>query len=233
MAKNGITSIDFDNERQEERERMVKEQIARRGIADAGVLEAMARLPRHRFVAEETAALAYSDSPLSIGFEQTISQPYIVALMSEALALTGRERVLEIGTGSGYQTAILAHLAKRVFSLERIAALAQSAQSRLEMLKIDNVEIIIGDGTQGYPAAAPFERIIVSAAASRIPSALLEQLQQGGILVLPVDYKQDAEKHWQNSGQRLLKITLLDAETMATNVEEICACRFVRLIGAY
>jgi protein-L-isoaspartate(D-aspartate) O-methyltransferase len=168
------------------RERMVEDQIRSRGIKDARVLEAMATIPRHVFVPSENRHLAYADAPLPIGHRQTISQPFIVALMTELLCLDGDETVLEVGTGSGYQAAILGRLAKRVYSLERIPELAEHARGILLALKVDNVEVLVADGSQGLPEHAPFGGIMVTAAAPRVPVPLKEQLADGGRLVLPV-----------------------------------------------
>jgi protein-L-isoaspartate(D-aspartate) O-methyltransferase len=168
------------------RERMVEDQIRSRGIKDARVLEAMATIPRHVFVPSENRHLAYADAPLPIGHRQTISQPFIVALMTELLCLDGDETVLEVGTGSGYQAAILGRLAKRVYSLERIPELAEHARGILLELKVDNVEVLVADGSQGLPEHAPFGGIMVTAAAPRVPVPLKEQLADGGRLVLPV-----------------------------------------------
>ena len=165
---------------------MVDGHIRARGIKDQRVLAAMEKIPRHLFVDDVLAERAYNDTPLPIDREQTISQPYIVALMSEAMELTGREKVLEIGSGSGYQTAILAELADRVFSIERIAALATRARRILDSLNYYNVAIRVGDGTYGWREESPFAAIMVTAGAPRIPRILIEQLEIGGRLVIPV-----------------------------------------------
>jgi protein-L-isoaspartate(D-aspartate) O-methyltransferase len=170
----------------ERRLAMVATQIAARGVRDARVLEAMREVPRHRFVPEEARLEAYEDRPLPIGQGQTISQPYMVATMTETLAPQQEDRVLEIGTGSGYQTAILARLAARVHSMERHAALAERARSVLDSLGITNVQIHLGDGTEGLPEEAPFERILVTAGAPAVPQSLRQQLTDGGRLVIPV-----------------------------------------------
>lgn len=168
-----------------DRARMVAEQLAGRGIRDPRVLAVMGRLPRHAFVPPEVRGRAYEDHPLPIGARQTISQPYIVARMSELLALEGTENVLEIGCGSGYQAAVLAGLARRVTSVERHVGLARKAAHTLRQLGIANVEIIHADGSGGWPPNSPFEAILVAAAAPRVPPPLLAQLSEGGRLVLP------------------------------------------------
>jgi protein-L-isoaspartate(D-aspartate) O-methyltransferase len=168
------------------RGRMVDEQIARRGIRGEAILAAMRRVPRHRFVLPEDAGLAYQDGPLPIGFGQTISQPYIVALLAELLELTGSETVLEVGGGSGYQAAVLAELAAHVHSIERIAPLAARAAETLAGLGVDNVTVHTGDGTLGLAQFAPYQAIVVAAAAPETPPPLLEQLDEGGRLVIPV-----------------------------------------------
>jgi protein-L-isoaspartate(D-aspartate) O-methyltransferase len=191
-----------------QRKSMVRDQIERRGIRDPLVLEAMRAVPRDKFVPEEQRQWAYSDGALRIGMEQTISQPYIVALMTELMALKGGETVLEVGTGSGYQAAVLAQIAGQVHTIERHASLAQDAQDRLESLDIDNVQVHIGDGTLGLPQFAPYQAIIVTAAAPKAPDSLLEQLAVGGRLVLPVGgrNRQNLEI-WQHKGTRFNKET--------------------------
>ena len=169
-----------------ERERMVAGQIEARGVADRLTLRAMRQVPRHLFVPAESSSDAYADHPLPIGSGQTISQPYIVAFMTEALGLRGGERVLEIGTGSGYQSAVLATIAARVFSIEIVEPLAREARERLWKLGYANVEVRAGDGYEGWPEAGPFDAIIVTAAAPRVPEPLRQQLKEGGRLVLPV-----------------------------------------------
>ncbi len=170
----------------QERERMVQEQIANRGVRDPRVIDALRQVPRHLFVPPAARRYAYFDTPLAIGYGQTISQPYIVAFMSEALSLHPQDRVLEIGTGSGYQAAVLALLAKEVYSIEIIEPLGKSAAQRLASLGYRNVRVRIGDGYQGWPEAAPFDAIIVTAAPGHIPQPLLRQLAPGGRLVIPV-----------------------------------------------
>jgi len=170
----------------EQRERMVIEQLVARGIKNERVLEAFRKVPRHLFVPEEYISVAYQDSPLPIGEGQTISQPYIVALMVELLEISPSDKVLEIGTGSGYQTAILAELAALVVSVERIPALTQRALQVLRRLGYKNVHFVIGDGSKGVPELAPYDKIIVSACSDRIYPAWVEELREGGYIVLPL-----------------------------------------------
>jgi protein-L-isoaspartate(D-aspartate) O-methyltransferase len=169
-----------------ERKRMVRTQILQRGLRDKRLLAAFEEVPRHLFVPEEHQFSAYDDSPLSIGFSQTISQPYIVALMTDRLELSGHERVLEIGTGSGYQAAILGMLVEEVHTVEFIPELAKNAEKTLKALGLDNIHIHIGDGSLGWPEAAPYDGILVAAAAPQVPKVLLDQLKEGGRLILPV-----------------------------------------------
>ncbi|QWV94993.1 protein-L-isoaspartate(D-aspartate) O-methyltransferase [Geomonas oryzisoli] len=201
------------------RKRMVAE-LVKRGITDQRVINTMLELPRHIFVEEAMAAQAYSDGSLPIGEKQTISQPYIVARMTELLALTGREKVLELGTGSGYQAAVLATLADRVCTVERIRPLAMKARKALDSLRLLNVNLKIGDGTEGWPEEAPFDAILVTAGAPSLPECLVQQLAPGGRLVIPVGDRVD---------QRLLVIRK-GADGSVTR-EEADDCRFVRLIG--
>ena len=202
---------------------MVQEQIVARGIQDRRVIDAMLSIPRHVFVQEAFAAQAYNDKALPIGEKQTISQPYIVALMTEQLALTGTEKVLEIGTGSGYQTALLARLADRVFSAERIRPLALRARKCLDSLKLFNVQLRIND-TDGSPIGweeeAPFDAIIVTAGAPAVPKILTDQLARGGRLVIPVG---------TDSTQQLL--TIIKDENGELFQAPSVECRFVPLIG--
>src|SRR5271167_1773342 len=170
----------------DERLLMVAEQLRARGIRDERVLDAMARVPRHEFVPPEHRGEAYEDHPLAIGEGQTISQPFVVAAMLEALALRPEDVALEVGTGSGYETAVLAELVGMVYSVERIASLAERARAVLARLGYGNVTVVHGDGSQGLPDAAPFDAIVVSAAAPQVPASLMGQLRDGGRLVIPV-----------------------------------------------
>ncbi len=205
-----------------QRTRMVDSQIRARSIQDARLLKVMETIPRHLFVDEGLIDQAYNDNPLPIGEKQTISQPYIVALMTEALELTGRERVLEIGTGSGYQTAILAKLADRVFSVERVAVLAARARKILDQLNCYNVAIRVGDGSYGWKEEAPFDAIITTAAVPQIPRYLVDQLVPGGRLVVPVGSRDI---------QTLYKLTRPAENPDEIKKEDLGGCRFVSLIG--
>jgi len=171
---------------QSEREKMVEHQIARRGVRDERVLDVMRSVPRHLFLPDEARSYAYADCPVRIGNGQTMSQPYIVALMTELLAVESHHKALDVGTGSGYQAAILAELCQEVHTIERYHGLAERAQKNLEELGYRNVYVHVGDGTQGYPPFAPYDRIIVGAAAPSVPEALLEQLSDEGRMVIPV-----------------------------------------------
>jgi len=184
------------------REKMVETQIKARGVKDPRVLSALLKVERHRFVPEEYLNSAYSDQPLPIGEGQTISQPYIVALMTELLELKGNEKVLEIGTGSGYQAAILAELAKEVYTIEIIESLASMANNRLLELGYQNVKVKSGDGYLGWPEAAPFDAIIITAAPDHIPKPLMDQLKEGGRMVVPIGtYTQELKKIVKRSGK--------------------------------
>lgn len=202
------------------RKRMVETQIVAKGIKDRRVIEAMLKVPRHLFVQEAMAGQAYSDTSLPIGEKQTISQPYTVALMSELLELKGGERVLEIGTGSGYQAAVLAHLARRVYTIERIPSLASRARKLFDTLGLTNISMKIDDGTVGWEAEAKFDAIIVTAGAPEVPSSLVEQLAAGGCLVIPVGDHND---------QVLYRVRKQEDGTIAR--EKSIPCRFVKLIG--
>ena len=201
--------------------KMVEEQIVSRGIKDPRLIAAMKKVPRHLFVEEALQNQAYTDHPLPIGEKQTISQPYMVALMTEALLLTGREKILEIGTGSGYQTAVLAELSEKVFSVERIRPLAIRARKLLYELGYFNVEIKIFDGTFGWMEESPFDAILVTAGSPDIPETLTNQLAMGGKLVIPVG---DAFV------QDLFRLTKTDE---GVKKEDLGGCRFVKLIGKY
>lgn len=181
----------------------------------------MQEVPREEFVPEEFRARAYEDSPLPIGLEQTISQPYIVALMTQLLKLQGHERVLEIGTGSGYQTAVLAKLAKEVWSIEMHPALSAQAKSVLEILGLNNVHLKIGDGTLGWPENAPYDAMMVTAGSPQMPEPLLQQLTPDGRIVIPLGWRSDQElEHWQKHGD-------------AWHIERIIGVRFVPLVGKW
>jgi len=198
-------------------EKMVQSQIIERGVSDAQVLKVMQETPRHLFVPAEVREMAYRDGPLPIGYQQTISQPYIVALMTELLQLKGQEKVLEIGTGSGYQAAVLAQLARSVYTIEIVEPLARSSAVLLNQLGYDNVEVRYGDGYQGWPEQAPFDRIIVTAAPEEIPQALVDQLAVGGRMVLPVG------KHYQ-------ELILLTKNEKRVTRKDIIPVRFVPMV---
>ncbi|NMB60037.1 MAG: protein-L-isoaspartate(D-aspartate) O-methyltransferase [Chloroflexi bacterium] len=204
-----------------ERERMVREQIENRGLKNYRLLEALRKLPRHKFVHPGDEMYAYYDEPVPIGYHQTISQPYIVALMTSLAALEGTETVLEVGTGSGYQAALLGMLAKKVISLERIPELAELARKTLSGLNIFNVDVITTDGTLGYPPAAPYQAILVTAAAPLVPQPLLNQLAEEGRLIIPAGSKSIQQLQvWTRNGSRF-------------NSEDILPVAFVPLLGEY
>lgn len=200
---------------------MVEEQLLDRGIRDPRVLEAMSRVPRHLFVQESLRHRAYGDYPLPIGENQTISQPYIVAAMTEELKLTGEERILEIGTGSGYQTAILAELATQVFTIERIRSLARTARETLGQLKYLNIVFKVFDGTYGWSDQAPFDAILITAATPEIPEMLVKQLRENGRMVVPV------------GGLEHQELTLLTKQGHRSPRTVIGNCKFVPLVGKY
>jgi len=200
----------------------VKTQLIARGIKDPRVLAAMGRVPRHLFVEQALWSEAYNDHPLPIGHKQTISQPYIVALMTEALELKGNEIVLEIGTGSGYQTAVLAELSNKVYTIERIRPLMIGARNTLSELGYTNILFKAFDGTIGWVPYAPFDTILVTAGSPQVPEPLLEQLSEGGRLVIPVGNR---------FSQELIKVTRKDKDTYAR--KQLGGCRFVDLIGVH
>jgi protein-L-isoaspartate(D-aspartate) O-methyltransferase len=204
----------------DERRVMVESQLRNRGIRDQRVLDAMLRVPRHLFIPPEYRSQAYGDHPIPIGEGQTISQPFIVAVSLQALALTGSESVLEVGTGSGYQTALLAELARNVYSIERHATLARSAETILTQQGLNNVRVVIGDGSHGLSEFAPYGAILVSAAAPSVPQSLLDQLSDNGRMVIPVGppHAQDLQLVRKRDGKPVVKA--------------LEGCRFVPLIGA-
>ena len=200
---------------------MVADQVRKRGIRSPRVLEAMERVPRHLFVPDDLVARSYNDEPLAIGERQTISQPYMVAAMTEMLELEGHERVLEVGAGSGYQAAVLAELSREVITIEARASLAEVARERLAALGYGNVRVEIGDGTFGFPEVAPFDAILVAAAAPQIPPPLIEQLAEGGRMVIPVG---------ASDRQMLVRIRKIGGRVAE---EQLFACQFVPLQGQY
>ncbi len=210
--------MERDEDFRERRRRMVEDQIVRRGVRDERVLEAMRRVPRHPFVPEDLRDRAYEDHPLSIGEGQTISQPYVVAFMTEQLSLKGHERVLEIGSGCGYQTAVLAAMCARVYAIEYFASLASRASVTLESLGIDNVTLRKGDGNHGWPEEAPFDAVLVAAAAPALPPALVDQMVEGGRMVLPL-------------GDCRQSLTLVEKTTSGIRTTDVLGVRFVPLLG--
>lgn len=206
----------YDRERKE----MVEFQIRRRGVKDRKVLKAMLKVPRHLFVPEQMKELAYGDEPLPIGEGQTISQPYIVAYMTEALRLRGRERVLEIGTGSGYQTAILAEIVREVYTVELIPELSARARAVLEKFGYRNIQFRVGDGTLGWPEHAPYDAILVSAAPASVPPALVEQLKTGGQMIIPV-------------GTDFQELVLVTRKETGWDEQRLIGVRFVPLITVH
>jgi protein-L-isoaspartate(D-aspartate) O-methyltransferase len=200
---------------------MVETQIRKRGVSNPRVLDAMATVPRHQFVPVELRHNAYADKPLPIGEGQTISQPYMVAAMTEALGLAGPERVLEIGTGSGYQAAVLSLLVRQVITVESRTSLALAAQERLTRLGYENVHVHNGDGSAGFPDAAPYDAILVAAGAPEIPEAYSRQLKEGGRLVIPI------------GGQKTQELMLARKETGELSSRVLFSCQFVPLLGRY
>ena len=212
-----MKSKDFDVIRTE----MIETQIIQRGIIDPKVIKAMLKIPRHLFVSEEYLSEAYDDHSLPIGEGQTISQPYMVALMTELLCLTSTEKVLEIGTGSGYQTALLAELSKEVYTVERIKGLIDYAKKVLESLNYQNIFYKFGDGTEGWKEVATYDRIIVTAASANVPEPLIEQLNIDGKVVIPI-------------GDKFSQVlTVIEKKDSKVTKKEICGCVFVPLIGKY
>lgn len=205
----------------EQAKEMIDRQIAMRGIKDKKVLAVMGDIPRDEFVLKAFKSVAYADNPLPIGENQTISQPYMVARMTELLALSGREKLLEIGTGSGYQAAVLAKLSREVYTVERIESLSQNAQKVLRKLGYSNIYFKTGDGTEGWQENSPFDRIIVTAAAPRVPYPLLEQLAYGGKLLMPL------------GGPHQQQLTLFEKRGEEISAQAFDLCVFVPLIGKY
>jgi protein-L-isoaspartate(D-aspartate) O-methyltransferase len=211
----GILHDDFEAQRA----RMVERQLAGQGIRDSRVLEAIRRVPRHLFVPEAALPEAYEDHPVDIGQGQTISQPYMVARMSELLELSGGERVLEVGSGSGYQTAVLKALRADVYTVERLPELSRRARENVERAGYSGVHYKVGDGSRGWPEEAPFDRVIVTAGAPSMPVSLVEQLREGGSMVIPV------------GGEREQELLLVRRGQGRVTRERICACVFVKLWG--
>jgi protein-L-isoaspartate(D-aspartate) O-methyltransferase len=203
------------------RHAMVETQLRSRGIRDERVLAAMERVPRHEFVASYNSETAYEDHPIEIGQQQTISQPFMVAAMAEAAEIKPADVVLEVGTGSGYQAAVLAELAAEVFTVERFATLAESAQRLLAHLNYANIVVTVGDGSNGLPQNAPFDAIVVAAAAPQIPPALVEQLREGGRLVIPIGNSEGQELH------------LVRKQNGLPVIQRLFGCKFVPLVGQY
>lgn len=219
MSSSGGGKTKTDDPFDWQRLRMIEEQLRARGIRDERVLEAMEQVPRHEFVPAERRGEAYGDHPLPIGEEQTISQPYIVALMIQALEIAPGDTVLEIGTGTGYQAAVLSRIAARVITVERMGRLAQQARENFARLGYGNIEVAIGDGSQGMPQSGPFRRIIAAAAATEIPPPLLQQLAEGGTLVIPIGPRDE---------QDLIRVRRISGEIRS---ESLGGCRFVPLLG--
>jgi protein-L-isoaspartate(D-aspartate) O-methyltransferase len=218
-----IAMVSFDQKDRfaAERASMVRNHMMARDITDPAVLEVMGQIPREQFLSGQYLDQAYADRPLPIGLGQTISQPYIVALMTQYLKLNNRCHVLEIGTGSGYQTAILAKLAKKVYTIERLNQLTEMAQTNLAHLKIDNVEFFIGDGSCGWPEEKGFDRIIITAAIPQIPEPVPDQLKDNGLLVAPI------------GGELSQDLVVCEKTHGQLTVKSVCGCRFVKLIGKY
>jgi protein-L-isoaspartate(D-aspartate) O-methyltransferase len=216
-----MVSFDDKNRYAISRQTMVDFHLKGRDIHDLRVLDAMAQIPREQFIPTKYAGNAYDDSPLPIGMGQTISQPYIVALMTQCLKLSGDEEVLEIGTGSGYQCAILAALTSKVYTMERFGELSEQAQASLGPLGFENIEYAVGDGSCGWPQDKQFDRIIITAAVPDIPGPLTDQLKEGGLVVAPV------------GGQYAQELIVAKKHTGGLITETLCGCRFVKLIGQH
>jgi protein-L-isoaspartate(D-aspartate) O-methyltransferase len=212
---------DFETGLAQQRADMVEAQLRRRGIQDESVLHAMETVPRHEFVPWQLQREAYQDSPVPIGEGQTISQPYIVGHMLQALRLGPQDRVLEVGTGTGYEAAVMSRIVREVYTIERFTSLAQAAREIFDRLGYTNIHVVIGDGSRGYPEAAPYDAIIVAAAAPRVPDALLNQLSDGGRMVVPVG---------PSDLQQLLLVSKHDGNIRTKALDP---CRFVPLIGEH
>jgi protein-L-isoaspartate(D-aspartate) O-methyltransferase len=221
MSGNVNSLLSETSQFEAQRLEMVAQQLRQRGVRSERVLSAMSVIPRHEFVPVEQSSAAYSDHALSIGYGQTISQPYVVAAMAEALSLQGHERVLEIGCGSGYQAAVLSRLAREVITIEFLPQLAASARERLSRLGFSNVRVEQGDGSLGWPMGAPYDAILVSAGAPQVPSPLLEQLSDGGCLILPVG---------TTTEQNLIRVFKRGKNIVQ---ESLFTCRFVLLYGRH
>ncbi|MBN1456428.1 MAG: protein-L-isoaspartate(D-aspartate) O-methyltransferase, partial [Sedimentisphaerales bacterium] len=216
-----MVTFDKNSNLADQRAKMVEYHLKKRDIVDADVLETMAAIQREEFVPENYENQAYSDQPLPIGLGQTISQPYIVALMTQVLKLNKKCEVLEIGTGSGYQTAILCKLAKKVYTIERHNQLIESAQNTLSRLNIGNVEYFIGDGSCGWPEQKIFDRIIITAAVPEVPGPVMDQLAEDGLLVAPV------------GGEIFQELTVFKKHGGSITSTNVCGCKFVKLIGKH
>jgi len=216
-----MVMFDKDKDIADQKAKMIERHLKGRDIVDADVLEAMAQVPREEFVLESYADHAYSDQPLPIGLGQTISQPYIVALMTQVLKLNKKCEVLEIGTGSGYQTAVLCKLAKKVYTIERHNQLIESAQNTLGRLNILNAEYFAGDGSCGWPEQKTFDRIIITAAVPEVPQPVMDQLGEGGMLTAPV------------GGELFQELILFKKHEGNITSSKVCGCKFVKLIGKY
>lgn len=216
-----MVTFDKDNDLADQKAKMIEHHLKGRDIVDADVLEAMAQVPREEFVLESYEGQAYFDQPLPIGLGQTISQPYIVALMTQVLKLDKKCEVLEIGTGSGYQTAVLCKLAKKVYTMERHSQLIESAQNTLSRLNIMNAEYFASDGSCGWPEQKTFDRIIITAAVPEVPEPIMNQLAEGGLLTAPV------------GGEIYQELIVFKKHEGKITSSKVCGCKFVKLIGKY